>query len=287
MKLSPSIFWMIGGIFILIGVGLWAFQRYGPAPVPQPLDPEDDPFSVEARKFPTPKALTDESIIDPLEAEDAEEMVALMREALFPTATPDPFIYDGLTLKNATTTKMIFHLRNGGYGVPEFDVYQWIPGIFDTGIFDVGSGNVVSYEDQEGRIILLAHSGKNQTMTPIQNYLELSESGNRTIYQIADARISNLLIGIGEVYIAQGQDFQYSRIAAGVRVPPSDVEEVSLHIMDLVELLGERYPDSGFDKLGEDAIVLYFCGRALAGEKVRPLDTGSVRARAGASGGGR
>jgi len=270
MRLNPAIFWMVGGIIILIGVGLWAFQRYGPSPIPEPLDPDDDPFTVETRQFPTPMAITGDWEGDPLDAPDAEKMVALTHEALFPTATPDPFFYDGLLFKGKRVTRMIFHLGNGGYVVPTFEVYQWIPGIFSTDIFDVGKGTAVAYSDDVGRIIVLVHSGRNQTMTPIQNYLELSESGYRENYKITDMRLKNLMLGGSEVYIAQGQDYQYSRIVAAVRVPPSDVEDVSLHIMDLVEHLGERYPESGFDQLGSDALVLYFCGRALAGEQTNP-----------------
>jgi len=156
--------------------------------------------------------------------------------------------------------------------VPEFGVFEWTPTIFDTGIFDVGKDNALVYKDQDGRIIMLVHSGKDQTMSNIQNYLELSESGYREPVEIAQMRLLNMMMGMVEVYIAQPShgDYQYSKVVAAVRVPPSDVEDVSLHVMDLVEHLGERYPDSQFDRLSDNALVLYFCGRALAGEDANP-----------------
>jgi len=275
MRLNPSIFWMIGGIFILIGVGLWAFQRYGPTPIPEPLDPDQlIAFVGEQRQFPKATATLESTIANFDEpthgtADDhAYDVAQALRRELYPE--PDPFAYDGLLFKDQRITRMIFHLDNGGYVVPTFEIYRWTPGIFDTDIFDVGKGTAVAYTDDGGRLIVLVHSGLNQTMTVIQNYLELSESGYRENYEITDMRLKNLMLGGSEVYIAQGQDYQYSRIVAAVRVPPSDVEDVSLHIMDLVQHLGAMYPESGFAELGNDALVLYFCGRALAGEQTNP-----------------
>jgi hypothetical protein len=269
---------MIGGISILIGVGLWFVQRYGPTPRPEPIDPQDlRPLRVEQEQF-SPQSIASDIAdfanvpLDEMEEEDALAMVNRVRKMIFGTPIPveESFVYDGIKFKGGHQVKMIFHMTDGGYMVPDFNVFQWVPGIFDSGVFEVGLPNAVAYEDYEERVILLVHSGKNQTMTVIQNYLELSESGYREPVEIADMRLLDMMIGNAEIYISQGQDYQYSKVAAAVRVPPSDVEEVSLHIMDLVDYLGETYPESQFDRLDENALVLYFCGRALAGEDVNP-----------------
>lgn len=272
--MSPSIFWMIGGIFILVGVGLWAFQRYGPTPRPEPISPDElDQLRTERDLLPVSMGIkTAVDAIELIPPDDlglvnVDEVVERIREEI---ETREDFVYDGIEFKGGHQVKMIFHMTDGGYMVPDFNVFQWVPGIFDSGVFEVGLPNAVSYQDFQDRIILLAHSGKNQTMTVIQNYLELSESGYREPVEIADMRLLDMMIGNAEIYISQGQNYQYSKVAAAVRVPPSDVEEVSLHIMDLVEYLGETYPESQFDRLDENALVLYFCGRALAGEDVNP-----------------
>jgi len=57
---------------------------------------------------------------------------------------------------------------------------------------------------------------------------------------------------------------------AAVRVSAEGVEELSRHTMELVPYLAQTYPQSGFSDLSEDALLIYFCGRAALDERTDP-----------------
>jgi len=284
--MSPSPFWILGGVFMLVGVGLWWLQRHGPTRPPEPVDSNIlDEFLLEQSMFPEGVEehwMPDENVLaDPppelLEevsdetARDVYDMVDSLRAAMDMDPWDDPYDYQDILLDEGKEVRMIFHFPDGGYSVPAFNAYGWEPGILESDKFKVGSDTGVGYVDYQNRLILWLHSGLGQTMTPIQNYIELDENGNRALYQMADERVSELMAG-SNVYLAQGDDYAFSKISAAVRVPASEVEALSEHVMDLIPYLALTYPDSGFDTImnSEETLILYFCGRALAGEKKNP-----------------
>ncbi len=74
-----------------------------------------------------------------------------------------------------------------------------------------------------------------------------------------------------EMRMRQEDSVSVNTIVAAVRIPPSEIEEVSRHVMDLVPYLAETYPGSGFEKLSQPGLLFYFCGQQLTGEMANPI----------------
>ena len=72
------------------------------------------------------------------------------------------------------------------------------------------------------------------------------------------------------MYLYQENIISTNKVVAAVRVPPSEVDEVSRHSMDLVPYLAATYPDSGFDQMHPPGLVFFFCGEQLSGEMANP-----------------
>ena len=68
-----------------------------------------------------------------------------------------------------------------------------------------------------------------------------------------------------EMYLHQENTVSANVVVAAVRVPPSEVDEVSQHSMDLVPYLADTYPDSGFDKMHPPGLVFFFLRGAALG----------------------
>lgn len=100
---------------------------------------------------------------------------------------------------------------------------------------------------------------------PLQIYLEKDARGFFRNPSEVDEHIQDCVIN-AEMHLLQENTISVSKLVAAVRVPPSEVDEVSRHVMDLVPYLAETYPDSGFDKMSPPGLVFYFCGQQLTGE---------------------
>ena len=87
--------------------------------------------------------------------------------------------------------------------------------------------------------------------------------------QRIEIRLNECLRGNQVSLEQQGQTYS-GEVAAAVRVPAVGVEELSKHTMDLVPYLAQIYPESGFADLDEDALLIYFCGRAALDELTDP-----------------
>jgi len=84
-----------------------------------------------------------------------------------------------------------------------------------------------------------------------------------------ESRLNECLRGNQVSLEQRGQTFR-GEVAAAVRVPAVGVEELSNHTMDLVPYLAQTYPQSGFADLDEDALLIFFCGRAALDERTDP-----------------
>jgi len=84
-----------------------------------------------------------------------------------------------------------------------------------------------------------------------------------------ESRLKECLYG-NQVSLEQQEQTFGGQVVAAVRVPAVGVEELSKHTMDLVPYLAQAYPQSGFADLNEDALLIFFCGRAALDERTDP-----------------
>ena len=99
----------------------------------------------------------------------------------------------------------------------------------------------------------------------MMDYLERKESWRKRNPQEFEKNAAECLIG-SKVSVQLGEKLLEGKVTAIVRIPASDVEIGSTHVMDMVPYLAKTYPESGFDKLNAPELLLYFCGRLLATE---------------------
>jgi hypothetical protein len=104
---------------------------------------------------------------------------------------------------------------------------------------------------------------------PLQTYLEKDARGFFRSPSTVNEHLQNCVIN-AEMHLLQGNTISVGKVVAAVRVPPSEVDEVSRHAMDLVPYLAETYPDSGFDQMYPPGLLFYFCGQQLTGEMANP-----------------
>lgn len=150
--------------------------------------------------------------------------------------------------------------------------WAYFDGIFETEYFDPDTANSVVWADQHGRITFWGHSGPDQPMTPLQEYLERDEHGNTVARSITEDRLANQMIDARVLLIQNGQAAQ-GKIIAAIRVPPDGVQSLMSHVGDLPEYLRDAYPGHGFQFASgvyEDLLMIFFCGRRLAGEDPNP-----------------
>jgi len=267
MRVTPAILFIAGGIIILAGVGLWVWQTFGPTPPPE-LEPyAGDPipaFNIENEQLPNVR-FDSEPDVEPTATTTPKKVAWGMPDAEFTT--------NGLTFKEGVESGMIFYVQDGRLTLPTVEIHQWEPGLVESDLFKPGEGTGIAYTEDFGNIVLWLHSGLGQTMSHLQRWIERSDQGYRVPWEKAVKKINTELIG-SEVFIDQRglNKYGFFKVTAAVRVPPSGVLEVSKHVMDLVPYLAATYPGAGFEKIIEtdDALILYFCGMALAGETPIP-----------------
>lgn len=185
---------------------------------------------------------------------------------------PDlPFlVYDDIDLKEGEVN-LTFKITcdDSTISLLPFSVLPWYDGIFETNEFEANSNTVVAWEHL-GYYGFWMHSGLDffnnpQTGYPLQFYFEENSDGKRP-YQ--DEFLESLKVCLinSQVLMEVGGKQSENLVKAAVRVPSSEVPELSEHIMDLVPYLAKRYPESGFVELKSPAIILYLCGQRISGE---------------------
>ena len=258
MRSVSAILWVVGAAFILVGTGFYVYDRWGPVPRTMP--------EIQSIAVPIIKEATATPVAVSTATPTVDELVSNFRRIL---ATPDPFIWNDIRLLDRTRATMIFQVPGGGIRTEPFEIHRWFPEIMDSGIFDPGNGTAVSMQDDDNHYALWLHSGYRQTMTPIQNWIERDDSGRLVPAEDVDLRLDSM-IG-SDVYFEQEVGvLSFATIIAAVRIPPGDVDDTSVHVMDLIPYLAEHYPGHGFAEVNGQVLYLYFCGRALPDESPNP-----------------
>jgi hypothetical protein len=244
----PPILFLIGGIVILIGVGLFAYQRIRPTPVDPELAAQ---FVVEREALPVP-IIASTMTADPI---PASPLVIAPANISTPTATPEPFRIEGILFDQDAPVSLRFHVvENPGLDtpvvIPEFNVIGWYPDIFDDpDFFKPGDRIGVSHLDDEYRVGIWLHSGGSQTtMYPLQRWIE-HEVENMSHALSANIRASEALTGIPVDVFVAGWPAASMRVGASVRIAPMDVPEMVEHVSDLIPYLAalegeEANPDA-------------------------------------------
>ena len=157
--------------------------------------------------------------------------------------------------------------------VPPVEIVAWHLDVFEDGEFGIGKNVAVAWEHlgYEG---LWIHSGwdfwsERSPATDLQYFIETDELNEVQPLERIESRLNDCLRGNQVSLEQQGQTFG-GKVAAAVRVPAVGVKELSEHTMDLVPYLAQAYPQSGFADLDEDALLIFFCGRAALDERTDP-----------------
>lgn len=198
-----------------------------------------------------------------------------------PSPTPETYnawVFDNIDLSDSRKQiDMGFYIGQDTILVPYFTPIPFYEGVLEDGAFEAESNTGVTYLDGSNRKILNLHSGRRSaldtrgfTAWDLQKYFEeYPNTGSRRYPREVDEFFKKSVIGSSRVITRQVTVPSHSKIVAAVRVSPEKVAESQEHVGDIVEWLGENYPDFGFASLGKDheTLVIKFCGRILSGEK--------------------
>jgi hypothetical protein len=159
--------------------------------------------------------------------------------------------------------------ETGEIELPEFRVIPWSEDVLTSGAFNVTKKTAVAWEHL-GFTGYWIHSGvdwlgKPLAAFPLQDYLEKIDPWKVRTAEEFNQHASNCLVG-GKVTLSIGEDILEGKVTAVVRIPVTEIDVVSSHVMDLVPNLAKTYPKSGFDKLKAPELLLYFCGKRLTYE---------------------
>ena len=257
----PAGLMIVGGIIILLGVVLFAYQRM----VPRPLDPVLIQQLEHQRKVILDATVTPEPTAAP-----TTTGTPMPTPTHTPTPTRLPYVIDNILFDEGLVMSLIFNLPGTRIRSKDFEVFHWTSESIKEGIFKPGNDTAITYEDQDRRVVMSVHSGASRmTMHELQVWLE---DRGRADSEFANDRIMNELIGSSVDIIAEDETYAFMRVAAAVRVPPPDVKEFNSHVMDLVPYLGLRYPGSGFAQISNrsEVLILYFCGKDFSDETAVP-----------------
>ena len=157
--------------------------------------------------------------------------------------------------------------------IPAIQIIPWHETVFEDGEFGIGKNLAVGWEHL-GHDGLWIHSGwdfwlERSPATDLQYYLETDALNEILPLERIQYQLGNCLLG-SQVKLEQSQQNLETKVTAAVRVAATGVDELSRHTMDLVPYLAQAYPDSGFADLGEDTLLIYFCGRAALDERTDP-----------------
>ena len=188
---------------------------------------------------------------------------------------PDWMKFGELDLLNGEVSFIFETNCDGGEKVfvPPVEIVAWHLEVFEDGEFGIGKNVAVAWEHlgYEG---LWIHSGwdfwsERSPATDLQYFIETDELNEVQPLERIESRLYDCLRGNQVSLEQQGQTFG-GKVAAAVRVPAVGVKELSKHTMDLVPYLAQAYPQSGFADLNEDALLIFFCGRAALDERTDP-----------------
>lgn len=195
-------------------------------------------------------------------------------EASIHTPTSAWMTYDGIDFRDKEV-EVLFTMRCNQDTV-YFEPFRVVPYTPDA------EQNREFYENMDFSIawehldfyMLWVHSGLavgigELTAYPLQSYLEKDARGFFRSPSTVNEHLQDCVID-AEMHLLQENTISVSKVVAAVRVPPSEVDEVSRHATDLVPYLAETYPDSGFDQMYPPGLVFYFCGQQLTGEMANP-----------------
>lgn len=180
--------------------------------------------------------------------------------------------FSGLNLLNGEIGFRFESKCNGGVAVsiPPIKISAWHESVFEDSEFDIGKNIAVGWEHL-GYDGLWIHSGwdfwnERSPATDLQYFIETDSLNEVQELKTIETRLSECLRS-SFVSLSEGDTVKKGVVAATVRVPATMVEELSGKTMDLVPWLAENYPESGFDRLSSDALLIYFCGRAALDER--------------------
>ncbi len=190
------------------------------------------------------------------------------------TPTPVWMTYDGIDFRDKEVEALLTMQCNQDtvHMVP-FRVVPYSPEALASGDFIENFDFSIAWEHL-GFYGLWVHSGLaygigELTAYPLQTYIEKDERGFFRSPNTVEEHIQDCLIN-AEMNLRQENTISTSKVVAAVRIPPSEVYEVSQHTMDLIPYLAETYPDSGFDQMVPPGLLFYFCGQQLTGEMANP-----------------
>jgi len=181
-------------------------------------------------------------------------------------------VWENLDLSDGSATSFIVHTQNegGSYATGEFWPWSYREGIFETSIFDPDAGGAVTWLDDFNRTILWVHSGPNHTMTALQRFIERDEFGNTLAFQFAEERIRRNLMNSPVQFFQTPDSEQWAWITAWARIPPDSVDAINGSVSDLPATLRAMYPNQGWEGFWSDTMIVFFCGRQLAGDPHDP-----------------
>lgn len=201
-------------------------------------------------------------ILDPIET------------ASSPTPTPPWMQFDDVNLMEFPSNMAIKPVcETKPIELPEFKVIPWSEDVLTNGDFHVSKKTVVAWEHL-GFTGYWIHSGldwlgRPLAAYPLQDYLEKINIWKFRTPEEFDQHAADCVIG-SDVSLAVGEETLEGKVTAVLRIPVTEIDEVSAHVMDLVPYLAKTYPESGFDKLEAPELLLYFCGRRLTTERENP-----------------
>lgn len=193
-----------------------------------------------------------------------------------PSVTPELswMEFNGVSVLDAPN-KMTFQpvCEAGQIVLPEFKVIPWSEDVLTSGAFNVTKKTAVAWEHL-GFTGYWIHSGVDWlgnplAAFPLQDYLEKIDPWKVRTPEEFSQHASDCLVG-SQVNLAVGEDILRGKVTAVLRIPVTEIDVVSSHVMDLVPYLAKTYPESGFDKLKAPELLLYFCGRRLTYEMEDP-----------------
>jgi len=194
--------------------------------------------------------------------------------ALTPLPTPQWMTYDGIDFRDKDV-EVLFTMRckQDAVFLEPFRIVPYSPEVMQSGEFLNDMDFSVAWEHL-GYYGLWVHSGLAYNIGelaayPLQTYIEHDARGFFRNPSEVSQHLQDCVIN-AEMRMHQDDTISVNNVVAAVRVPPSEVNEVSRHTMDLVPYLAETYPDSGFDKMSPPGLVFYFCGQQLTGEMANP-----------------
>jgi len=267
-KRPKPIFLILGLVFsLLAGIVIGRALRYKHPTVlanlynspAQKISSSSQPEPTEAAALPEQEALPEEVIL--IVPESGEE--------------PEWMKFGALDLLNDEVGFSFETNCDGGKRIviPPIKIIPWHPEVFEGDEFGIGKNVAVAWEHlgYEG---LWIHSGwdfwsERSPATDLQYFIETDAVNEVQPLTRIETRLNECLRGNQVNLEQQGQSYG-GEVVAAVRVPAVGVEELSKHTMDLVPYLAQTYPESGFADLDEDALLIYFCGRAALDERTDP-----------------